>query len=406
MPMITEQTNVIDSSVKRNIQLNYIYTALMYATLTKGIWVLFLSYRGMSLVQIGLIESVFQMASLIFGAPAGAISDMLGRKVSLVLGTIASILGNILVLVSNDFYGFAAGFMFNAIGTVLFTGASESITYDSCKILGRETDYKKVWGSILALSFVATALGIAAGGFIASVSFEYAYYATIGILLIALVPALLFKETGGISINHGRDKRMGLMQLFSVSLGMICKDAVILYVLVISASLTVVDMTIYLYCQKYFQAMSIPVFAIGMIFCFDSIFAAAGARYAYLLVERFHNRNVILIISAVIIGSYALLAVLNNILSVICLYMATIFVVAFWPIVSELINSRVPSENRATVLALKGQLTNLAVMIIFPVVGFLAEKSSLSTAFLWLLVSGIPLIAYTVIKIRREVTQS
>ena len=40
-------------------------------------------------------------------------------------------------------------------------------------------------------------------------------------------------------------------------------------------------------------------------------------------------------------------------------------------------------------------------MIVFPVVGLIASQSSLSTAFLWLVVIAIPLIVYCVVKIRK-----
>ena len=108
-----------------------------------------------------------------------------------------------------------------------------------------------------------------------------------------------------------------------------------------------------------------------------------------------------MVIPAMIIAMYILLALINAPFVVLLLWTATIFVVGFWPILSELINARVPSENRATVLSMKGQLSSLGVMLVFPVVGLLATQSSLSTAFLWLLVTAIPLMAYCVVKIRR-----
>ncbi len=158
-------------------------------------------------------------------------------------------------------------------------------------------------------------------------------------------------------------------------------------------------MTIYMYCQKYFQSMAIPVFAIGLILGIDSLFAALGARYSYVL-ARLPTKNVIVIIPGAIFGAYTLLAFLNNPLGVPMLWLGTIFVVAFWPILSELINARVPSENRATVLSFKTPLSSAATMILFPVVGFFAERTSLSLGFLWLLVILLPLVAYSVIKIR------
>jgi hypothetical protein len=96
-----------------------------------------------------------------------------------------------------------------------------------------------------------------------------------------------------------------------------------------------------------------------------------------------------------------LLALIDTPLVVLLLWTATIFVVAFWPILSELINARMPMENRATVISMKNQLSSLGVMIVFPVVGLIATHSSLSTGFLWLLVAAIPLIVYCVVKIRR-----
>lgn len=382
--------------VRLNIRLNYAYTALMNTALDKAVWMLFLSYRGLGLVEIGLVESVFQLSMLLFGVPAGAISDLLGRKVSLVLSVFAKIAGYALILLSHGFAGFALGFALNAISVVLYSGASESLTYDSCKIAGL-SGYKKIYGNILAVTFVATALGIAAGGIIASASYEWVYYASIAAMLLALVPAVLFTETRHIAGSLARQSIAGLL---SKSMRLIAGNPLILYLLVISAAITTVDMTIYMYCQKYFEAMAIPLYMIGLIFCVDSIFAALGAKYAYLL-ERFPNRDVIVIIPAAIVAAYVLLAVVNAPVVVLFLYVATVFVVAFWPILSELVNARVPSENRATVLSLKSQLISLSTMIVFPVVGLIAERTSLSAAFLWLVATMVPIIVFCVVKIRR-----
>ena len=89
--------------------------------------------------------------------------------------------------------------MLNAISTVLYQGASESLTYDSCKIAGLQGSYKKIYGNILALAFVSAAIGVAAGGLIASFSYEWVYYVSIAALLCALVPAALFTETRGVA---------------------------------------------------------------------------------------------------------------------------------------------------------------------------------------------------------------
>jgi len=383
--------------LRLNIKLNYLYTALMNTALDRAVWMLFLGFRGLGLVEIGLVESVYQLSMLLFGIPAGAISDLLGRKTSLILSVVTKLAGYSLILLSHDFVGFALGFALNAISQVLYSSASESFTYDTCKLMEKRESYKKVYGNILAVTFIAAGTGIAAGGFIANVSYEWVYYISIGILLCALVPALFFTETRG-AVEGLR--RPGLKELITRSVSLITGNPVIMYLLVISAAITVVDLTIYMYCQKYFEAMSIPVYLIGLILCVDSITAAFGARYANLL-ERFSNRDIVVIVPAVILFMYILLAAINSPIVVLFLWTATLFVVGFWPILSELLNKRVPTENRATVLSMKSQMNSFAIMIVFPIVGFIAERSSLSLAFLWLVACVIPLIAYSVMKIRK-----
>jgi MFS family permease len=390
--------DVLTAKIERNIKLTYVYTMLMNTMLDKGIWMLFLSYRGLGLLEIGLVESVYQLSYLIFGIPAGAIGDLIGRKTSLVLSIVAKVLSYALILFSHDFIGYSASFMLGAISAVLYSSASESITYESCRIVGKSGDYKKIYGNILALAFISAALGVTVGGFLAQSSYDSVYYAAIAVMLIALVPAFLFTETKGVAVNGAK---RGVLKLFSESLGIIEKSPLVLYLLVLFAAISTTDMTVYMYCQKYFQSMGIPVFLIGIILAVDSLFAAFGAKYAYRL-ARLPGKNFIVIIPGFIFGAYILLALLNNPLSVPMLWLGTIFVVAFWPIVSDLVNTRVPSENRATITAFKNQLSSAGVMILFPVVGFFAEKTSISLAFLWLLLIMLPLVAYTVIKIRQS----
>ena len=158
--------NVPVAKIERNIRLNYVYTMLMNTMLDKGIWMLFLGYRGLDLVQIGLVESVYQLSYLVFGIPAGAIGDLIGRKTSLVLSIVTKVLSYILILASHDFLGYSISFMLGAASWVLYNSASESITYESVRVAGKSESYKRVYGNLLALGFTSTALGIAAPGYV------------------------------------------------------------------------------------------------------------------------------------------------------------------------------------------------------------------------------------------------
>ena len=43
----------IKGKMKRNISISYVYNFLMQLDITSAIWVLYLAFKGMSLVEIG-----------------------------------------------------------------------------------------------------------------------------------------------------------------------------------------------------------------------------------------------------------------------------------------------------------------------------------------------------------------
>ena len=62
-------------------------------------WILFLSQNGMSLWQIGLLESIFHATSVICEIPSGMLADRYSYKTNLYLSRIAGIVSSILMLV-------------------------------------------------------------------------------------------------------------------------------------------------------------------------------------------------------------------------------------------------------------------------------------------------------------------
>jgi MFS family permease len=125
------------NKLKRNITVSYIYNFLLKIDITTAIWVLYLSFRGMSLVEIGLIESVYHITGILFELPTGAIADVYGKKFSVLLGRILSVISCLLMITASSFWGFAIAFMLASASMNLNSGAAEALVYDSLKILGR-----------------------------------------------------------------------------------------------------------------------------------------------------------------------------------------------------------------------------------------------------------------------------
>lgn len=182
------------NKTERNIKVDYIYKFFMSFDITAGIWIIYLGYKGMNLIEIGLLESIFHITSLIFEIPTGVFSDLLGRKKVIILGRITFLASCIIMLYANRFFEFAVGFILQAMSYNLNSGSEEALIYDSLKKINAEENYTKVCGKINFIIEIAQSLSVFIGGLLAERDFKLSYIAAILIGICALGISFRFKE--------------------------------------------------------------------------------------------------------------------------------------------------------------------------------------------------------------------
>lgn len=96
------------------------------------------------MLEIGIMESIFHVVSCIFEIPSGAFADVFGRKRSLTLSKLTSILSSFLMILSANFWTTAIAIGFSAISYNLESGTREVLAYDSLKSVNCENDYNKL----------------------------------------------------------------------------------------------------------------------------------------------------------------------------------------------------------------------------------------------------------------------
>lgn len=96
-------------------RLYYAFIVLSNARLTTGLWILYLLHRGFSLLEIGLVESVFHLTVLAAEVPTGYLADRLGRRRSLALGLLSGMAGTLLILWAPSLPWLFPAFVFSAL---------------------------------------------------------------------------------------------------------------------------------------------------------------------------------------------------------------------------------------------------------------------------------------------------
>ena len=122
-----------------------------------------------------------------------------------------------------------------------------------------------------------------------------------------------------------------------------------------------------------------------------------GAVAAYRIVLLFGERRTFYLMAPALFVSYALLAVWDSVYAVVMFPMMNFVFILSQPTVTDYLNRRVPTEQRATVISLTSLARSAVLVPAAPLLGLLADELSLSAAF-WaggILIAGLglPLLA-------------
>ena len=394
---------IINNKLKRNISVSYIYNFLLQLNITSAIWVLYLAFRGMSLVEIGLLESVYHITGVIFELPTGVIADVYGKKFSVVTGRIVSVISCILMMTSDSFLGFAIAFSLSSASMNLNSGAAEALVYDSLKELGEEEKYKKIWGDLAFVMSIAQGLAVLLGGILADVKFLYAYIFGTIIQIGALIAAYGFSEPPIHKEKDIDEKQQGnlIVNQLVTSIKVLKARRIVLYLILFSSLVASVQTTVYFYSQKYFSDMGYSKTVIAIICTLSSVVDAISSKYAYKIEELLRLKGTLISIALVNLFSLMGLALIKN-LSIVFFLVTAISGGVGFIIFSDYINKNIPSEYRATILSFDSLCFSAFMICVFPLFGLLAEKIGFSITFGIIALLYIPIMMFLMLKLRKH----
>ncbi len=394
----TSSEKMFQQALKKNINKNYIYILSNSIALTEAIWMLFLAHRGMSLVQIGLLESVFHITSMAMELPTGMIADRFGRKISRISGRCMALLSTLVMLGSHSFWGFFIAFVMSAISYNLESGAGDALIYDSMLELGEENDYMKIKGRQEACFQISRMASLILGGFVAMYSYDLAYLLTLGVHGFTILQAFGFTEpTIGKRTKEERPARMSLH--IQESLKVIWDHRHVLRYIVFIEMFSMFMTTTYFYLQNAMKSQGIPEGMIGVSLAVGSILSLISSTQVHRWEKKFGPRWIIWTSSIIALLCFAW----NGFTEYTVLgYLGLAFVDGLLFVTfCDYINQLIPSSHRATLLSFQAMVFSFLMIVFFPVFGAIAENMSFSTAFRILFIIALPTMIWTLLKLDR-----
>ncbi len=373
--------------LKKNISKNYIYTLLQNIDLTRGIWMIYLASKGMSLTQLGLLETVFHITSFFMEVPTGAIADIFGRKISRVCGRVLSLISVIILLAADSFLWFAISFVFTALSYNLESGAGDALLYDSLKEIGEEDKYMKISGIKEVFYQVAGIVSFLLGGYMATKSYGIAFTLTIIIGAAALLQSFSFKEPS-IGRRHETEEKGNIfVKQLKESMKVVRKNPRIGFLIVFTEIILTFCTCIFYYLQNFLKGDGYNEAVIGVIYAAAYLVSALTAPQVHRIEKVIKEQGILLIVPFVTVACLWGIAFSSYHFIFFIVLMITEEIV--YVAMSDYINKMIPSENRATILSFASMVFSFFMITVFPLVGLIGDKYSLVFAIKCLAGLGI-----------------
>lgn len=378
------------SVVERNVGKNYLFVFLSGTSLSEAVWMLYLAFRGMSLVQVGLLESMFHLTSMLMEVPTGIVADRFGRRTSRILGRVMAMLGTLLMLVSKGFWGFAAAFVLTALSYNLESGAGDALVYDSLAACGKADGYMKVRGRQEIAYQAAKIVSLVGSGIVATFDYTLAYLLTLAVHGACFALSFAFEEPPVGAPSDPSRKKVPFTGHLSGSLRVLAENrGIVAYILFIEG-FSLFHTTLCFYFQNFLKSGGYPEWRIGLVLAVCSLAGMAAGANAHRLEKGMGGRRLISLSPFLALGAFALIAFTGFEVPGILLLSAMEGVL--YVVFCDYINRLIPSIHRATLLSFQAMAFSILMAVFFPLVGVIAAGEGFKAAFLAMFAVSVPVL--------------
>lgn len=366
-------------SYKRNIPLMAGVEFLGFLGIT-SFWILFLNQNRMSLLQIGLLESIFHATGIIFEIPSGMLADRFSYKANLYISRLTSILSSILMLTGQGkFWIYAIAMIINALSYNFDSGTSSALLYDSAVEADLKDCYLKLSSLISGVSEAAISLGTVLAGLFVHGYLYVTYYIMIAVSIVVLILIWLIKEP---DIKRQTDEVVTIKKIIlTVKEEMKSSPSLFAWMMTFQFVGTMMCM-FYFYYQK--QLPDLAGWQISTVMLIGSVLNILAVSIASNIGKTWHSFRIFPVVVSLTGGAY-ILSFLETPFMYILVYLATNALYAMYqPIFYNDLQQYLPNSVRATMLSVTSMMFSLSMIIIFPIVGWLIDNFGFNSTFIGL----------------------
>jgi MFS family permease len=370
----------------RNILLYLFISIIGSMDLTRGIFTLFLASRGLSPIEIGVLQSTLFWTSLVCDVPTGIFADRHRRRTSLALGFFLVGVSSLLMPFSLHFVQFACLFALQGVGFAFRSGAGCAWLFDRIEphMPEAESLYLRISALWRTLSNFALAFAVAVGPWLRGSDWSLCYIAFGGLMLLASILCFALSEPSRRLASDSREVNslpQMLKEFCSTSEG-----HRLLSFIGIMAFLEASHTPLFIFMQLKLKGIYSDERWIGFAVAAVLVFSSLSLRFVPLLEQISLRRKMLVTLCSVSIATFALAYVQSPWQAIPLFCFSNAIPSLLFVFTDKAIQDQIPSHIRASFLSVHSAISSVAISFSYLGIGAVMGHSGIS--------AGIVLLAF------------
>jgi hypothetical protein len=353
--------------VKKNIPLLYGFSFYDQFMIVIALWVPYLATKGIGMRQFMELQAVFALVILCGEVPSGLLSDLWGRKKTLLLGSTLKAVSFSLLPLWNSYEGFLVYHLTMGIALSMISGGDVALLYDSHLAAGGEkAGGTAVIGNAKLAAQIGATVSALLGGAVVTLSYGHLLWAN---AILSWIPVLLVLRVTEppAALDRGKKRAEELKEMLSTTL---VRDAATRLVFLNLVASGTGGLVMFWVNQKYWQESGVPLASFGVLLAGYSLIFGFAGRSAALGSARFGWRPLLTAAGALpIIACFGMASfpgwggILLGTLGQVGRGLGGVLFL-------QALNERISSAFRATVISMANLGIRASFCLLGPVVGY------------------------------------
>ena len=339
--------------------------------------ILYFNSYGFDMMEIMVLQSIFNVCLAVFEIPSGYFSDIIGRKKTLLFSAVFSTIGFSIFAFTGGFFPFVIAEIFLALSSSFVSGTDSALLYESLNQLDRKDDYLKYEGQISASGNFAEGAAAIIGTYLAMINLNFPYYGQVVLSIIGLIAISFIIEPKETEKAESTNK---IKQLLTVVVNTF-KNAHLRWMILLSGLVGLGTLTAAWFAQEYFKTVNIPIEYNGYLWAALQFVVGFGAWFVNGVTKNRSFLTVAAIISIGISFSFILSGYFLAAWAICFIFFINFFRGLAEPYFKNIINNLTDPSFRATVLSVRGLVIRLSFASLSPIIGWISDMYTIKYAF-------------------------